>query len=61
MADLSAQLPALIRGIYFEGWKPEDTPVWERQKANFVSRIEQDFAMTCSTIRMRQSLPSSVC
>jgi len=35
MADLSAQLPTLIRGIYFEGWKP-DTPTWERTKRDFV-------------------------
>jgi len=44
MTDLSAQLPVLIRGIYFEGWKPADTPVWERTKDDFVTRIENDFA-----------------
>lgn len=44
IADLSAQLPVLIRGIYFEGWKPEETPVWERKKEDFVARIEHEFA-----------------
>lgn len=44
MADLSAQLPLLIRGIYFEGWKPTDVPVFERKKEDFVSRIEAEFA-----------------
>jgi uncharacterized protein (DUF2267 family) len=43
MAELSAQLPQLIRGIYFEGWKPESTPVAERRKEDFVHRLEADF------------------
>ncbi len=42
--DLSAQLPALIRGIYFEGWKPLDTPVWNRTKEDFLNRIRDGFA-----------------
>ena len=25
-ADLAAQLPMLVRGLYYEGWKPSDTP-----------------------------------
>jgi uncharacterized protein (DUF2267 family) len=44
MTDLSAQLPVLLRGIYFEGWKPGETPVWERTKKDFVARIEHEFA-----------------
>ena len=44
MADLSAQLPALIRGIYFEGWKPLETPVWNRKKEDFIKRIQEAFA-----------------
>jgi uncharacterized protein (DUF2267 family) len=43
MADLSAQLPTLVRGIYFEGWKPSET-VWERRKDAFILRIECDFS-----------------
>ena len=42
MADLSAQLPTLIRGIYFEGWKP-DTPTWERKKSDFVICVRNSF------------------
>ena len=44
MTDLSAQLPVLIRGVYFEGWKPNDALVWQRKKEDFVTRVEGDFA-----------------
>jgi uncharacterized protein (DUF2267 family) len=44
MTDLSAQLPVLIRGIYFEGWKPLETPVWERKREDFIERIQDAFS-----------------
>ncbi len=43
-ADLSAQLPTLVRGIYFEGWLPAEAPAAERNKSDFVERIERDFS-----------------
>ncbi len=43
MVDLSAQLPVLIRGIYFEGWKPLETPVGDRRKEDFIERIKSAF------------------
>jgi len=42
-ADLSAELPTLIRGIYFEGWDPSLSPANERTKRDFVIRVECDF------------------
>lgn len=39
-AQLSAQLPILIRGIYYEGWRPSDTPLKDKQKSAFVDRID---------------------
>jgi uncharacterized protein (DUF2267 family) len=42
MADLSAQLPTLIRGIYFEGWKPAES-TWERKKRDFVICVRNEF------------------
>ncbi|TIX21173.1 DUF2267 domain-containing protein, partial [Mesorhizobium sp.] len=42
MADLAAQLPALIRGIYFEGWSPS-AAARERTKRDFVVSIRKSF------------------
>ena len=42
-ADLAAQLPMLIRGIYFEGWNPSATPVPERKLEQFYERIQHEF------------------
>ena len=44
MTDLSAQLPVLVRGIYFENWKPLETPVWDRTKEDFIARVEDAFS-----------------
>ncbi|KKM19337.1 hypothetical protein LCGC14_1656680 [marine sediment metagenome] len=41
-ADLSAQSPILVRGIFFEGWQPSATPAWNRTKGDFVARIQND-------------------
>lgn len=43
-ADLSAQLPLLIRAIFLDGWVPEKTPVQFRSVDDFVARITQAFA-----------------
>ena len=48
-ADLSAQLPVLIRGIYFEGWDPSLSPATERKKRDFVIRVEQSFGFEANT------------
>ncbi len=41
-AQLGAQLPELIRGIYYEGWNPSSTPVRYRGYAEFLDRIAAD-------------------
>lgn len=40
---LGAQLPMLIRGVYYDGWKLSDMPNKVRDKNEFLSRIRQDF------------------
>jgi uncharacterized protein (DUF2267 family) len=42
-ADLGAQLPLLIRGVYYEGWDPSSTPVKERHKEAFLKHVTADF------------------
>jgi uncharacterized protein (DUF2267 family) len=42
-ADFAAQLPELLRGAYYEHWRPAATPVRARNKADFLARIDQAF------------------
>jgi uncharacterized protein (DUF2267 family) len=44
MADLAAQLPVLVRGVYFEGWKPQEGLAPGRKKEDFVVRVERDLS-----------------
>lgn len=41
LAQLSAQLPLLIRGMMFEGWLPKHTPVRQRDVHVFIAEIEE--------------------
>lgn len=39
---LASQLPLLVRGIYFEGWRPSDNPGQERPADLWLVRVEEE-------------------
>ncbi|MBP0482099.1 DUF2267 domain-containing protein [Sagittula salina] len=43
-ADLAAQLPLILRGIYYTGWNPSKTPEKPRSKEAFLSRVAAPFS-----------------
>jgi uncharacterized protein (DUF2267 family) len=42
-AGFGAQLPELLRGVYYEHWRPATTPVKKRSKADLIARIDDAF------------------
>ena len=45
-AHLSAQLPMMIRGIYFEGWHPAGKPNTERSREDFLALVDAHLKST---------------
>ena len=43
-AQLSAQFPTFIRGLFYAGWNPARTPVKKRSKTNFIAQVSSRFA-----------------
>ena len=43
VAQLAAQLPMLMRGIYYEGWDPTGKPLRQRHRDEFLARVESEF------------------
>jgi len=41
VAQFAAQLPLLIRGMFYEGWVPSSTPMKDRRLQTFVDGIEE--------------------
>jgi uncharacterized protein (DUF2267 family) len=42
-AQLSAQLPLLVRGIFFEGWDPTGKPLRIRHRAEFLALVREKY------------------
>ena len=41
-AQLGAQLPMLVRGFYYEGWRPSEVPVRARSKEQFLEHAREN-------------------
>ena len=44
VAQLSAQLPLLIRGMFFEGWHPAGKPLRLRHRAEFMALVREKYS-----------------
>lgn len=42
-AALGAQLPMLVRGLYYDSWDPSRTPITYRSKAEFLESVRENF------------------
>jgi len=42
-ADLAAQLPTLLRGIFYESWQPGRPPTGEKTASEFAAKIDEAF------------------
>ncbi|WP_308298741.1 DUF2267 domain-containing protein [Streptomyces sp. GESEQ-35] len=40
--QFGAQLPTIVRGIYYDGWKPAETPV-KMSNEEFFARVRSEF------------------
>jgi uncharacterized protein (DUF2267 family) len=52
-AHLGAQLPMLIRGIYYEGWKPAATPTKIKTAQEFYDSVRKNFTADRNVNPMR--------
>jgi uncharacterized protein (DUF2267 family) len=41
--QVGSQLPVLLRGYYYEGWKPSGKPLKERHLEDFLEHIDRSF------------------
>lgn len=42
-AQFAAQMPTLIRGVYYEGWRPSDTPDKTLTRSELLFELEEAF------------------
>lgn len=48
--DLSAQLPLMLRGIFFDGWTPADVPVTIRERDEFLDYLKEQMGPEVTNI-----------
>ncbi|MGZ4816731.1 MAG: DUF2267 domain-containing protein [Terriglobales bacterium] len=44
-ANFAAQLPMLVRGFYYEGWKPESVPR-KLHREQFLDEVQRSFQLS---------------
>ncbi len=49
-ANLSAQLPLMIRGVFFDGWTPANVPVTIRQRDEFLDYLTEQMGPQVTNI-----------
>lgn len=42
VAQFASQLPMLVRGFYYEGWRPANKPTRVRHADEFIARVENE-------------------
>lgn len=57
--DLAAQCPMLVRGFYYEGWKPSLAPNKERTKEQFLDSVRESLR-TNSEISPEQAVKATL-
>lgn len=60
VAALGAQLPLLIRGIYYDGWHPHGKPLHIRDGEAFLELVSQYLAQDSEYLMNEQRVVSSV-
>lgn len=48
-AHLAAQMPTMLRGVYYEGWRPSSTPETYHEPSEFLARISGEARMAGGT------------
>jgi uncharacterized protein (DUF2267 family) len=44
VASLAAQLPLLLRGVFYEGWDPSGKPDKQRHSADLIEQVKRQIA-----------------
>lgn len=60
VAALGAQLPLLIRGIYYEGWHPHGKPLHVRDAESFLELVSQYLAQDSEFMLNERHVVASV-
>jgi uncharacterized protein (DUF2267 family) len=57
-SHLSAELPLLVRGLYFEGWRPSEVPARDRTEDEFLSRISRNLPFGGADFELKTIAPA---